>query len=129
MLGDFLLPVLLNIPALFFKESLNYCGQRSDETFTGMEATQVWEFLDRVLDSDSYESPLNTDKLEETYRKFCICPGFSEAFDGEIAFLLEDNEGERFILKDSTSQAIKEVRLRPATYRSVVESFLVFQEH
>jgi hypothetical protein len=31
MLGDFLLPVLLNTPAFFFKESLNYCGQRRDE--------------------------------------------------------------------------------------------------
>ena len=124
MLGDFLLPVLLNTPALFFKESLNYCGQRRDETFTGMEAAQVWEFLDTVLYSDSYESSLNPDELEETYRKFCICPGFSEAFDGEIAFLLEEDDEERFIWQDATSQAIQEVRLRPATYKSVVESFL-----
>jgi len=123
-LGDFLLTVILNVPALFFRESLKDCGQRRDETLMGMDAEQVWNFLDAVLYAPDYKSSFSPEELEKKYRKFCICPGFSEAFDGETAFLLEDDEGERCIWMDSRSKLIKKVRLRPETYKNVVESFI-----
>ncbi|MBD2501668.1 Imm42 family immunity protein [Anabaena azotica] len=123
-LGDISLTVILNIPMLFFQQSLKDCEKRRSDFFNQMNAEAVWELLYSAL-YDNYESDINESyELDKKYRKFCICPGFSEAFDGEIAFLIEDEQEERFIWMDAQTEQIKEVRLRPETYKNVVESLL-----
>lgn len=126
VIGDFSQIVILNVPYTSFKYSLTECGKRQDPTLRRMTAIEVWYFLDSALYGDNIESHFNSEELEQKYRKFCICPGFSEAFDGETAFLIEGEEEERFIWKDFVSQSIKEVRLKPKTYKDIIESFITW---
>lgn len=126
VIGDFSQTVILNVPYTYFKYSLTECEKRQEPTLMRMTAVEVWKFLDHALYGDNVESYLNAERLEHKYRKFCICPGFSEAFDGETAFLIEGEQEERFIWKDFASQSIKEVRLKPKTYKYIIEFFLAW---
>ncbi|HLP89364.1 MAG TPA: Imm42 family immunity protein [Nostocaceae cyanobacterium] len=129
MIGDFTQTVILDVPYDYFKNSLVHCGQRKDPILMKMTTVEAWQFLNLALYGHNDEDDVNLDQLdllEEKYRKFCICPGFSEAFDGETAFLIEDEQGERFIWKDFTSQLVREVRLKPETYKRTIESFIAW---
>ncbi len=123
IIGDFTQLVMLDVPYAYFQDSLIECGQRKDIDLIKMTAIETWEFLNFAL-YGNHESDIISEQIEEKYRKFCICPGFSEAFDGEIAFLIEDENEERFIWKDFLSQSIKDVRLKPETYKRTIESFI-----
>ncbi len=123
-IGNFSITVMLGIPVQAFYSSLKYCGKRKDVALMAMSATQVVEFLDSALYGDNSYSLSELSELEEKYRRFFIGLDFSEAFDGEMAFLLEDDEGERFIWRDYTTKSAKEVRLKPGTYKKVVESYI-----
>ncbi|RUS97107.1 hypothetical protein DSM107003_18480 [Trichormus variabilis SAG 1403-4b] len=125
-IGDFSLTVMLNVPYSYFQSSLTECGKRQDSNLMRMTALEVCQFLDSALYGDNLESHWSSEELEKKYRKFCICPGFSEAFDGEMAFLIEGEKEERFIWKDFLSQSIKEVRLKPKTYKYIIESFIAW---
>ncbi|MEA5516988.1 Imm42 family immunity protein [Nodularia sp. UHCC 0506] len=126
MIGDFSLTVILDIPYAYFKDSLTECGQRKDPFLMGITAVEAWNFLESALYGDNSESDWSSEQLEQKYRKFCICPGFSEALDGETAFLIEGEQEERFIWRDFASQSIKELRFKSETYKHIVESFVVW---
>lgn len=129
IIGDFSLTVILDVPYSYFKQSLTECGQRKDPILMKMTAVESWNFLDSALYGDNSEFHWSSEQLEEKYRKFCICPGFSEAFDGETAFLIEDEQEERFIWKDFMSESIHEVRLKSETYKHTIESFVAWYSH
>lgn len=124
-LGDIEQVVLLNTPAINFKYSL---VDRKDKQFETMNAEDIWNFLYKVLydeDTDNLDPALTSEEIEVKYRRFCICPGFSEAFDGEFAFLTEGQQEERFIWLDLSTHMIKEVKLPIGTYEGIVQSFVL----
>ncbi|MBE9201092.1 MULTISPECIES: Imm42 family immunity protein [unclassified Nodularia (in: cyanobacteria)] len=133
VIGDFSQTVILDLPYSNFKISLTECGKRQDSNLMKMTPGEVWEFLNSAIYGDNSDDNMasysHLAKREQKYRKFCICPGFSEAFDGEIAFLIEGEEEERFIWKELVSQTIKEVRLKPQTYKYIIESFTAWYSH
>jgi len=53
-----------------------------------------------------------------------MCPNGSEAFDGELAVLIDREGGDSLIWQDFADKNIREIRLVPGEYQDVVRSFL-----
>jgi hypothetical protein len=130
-IGDISMSVILNTPLTFFKESLTYCGQRYYQLFNEMNSQEIWDFLYVALynDSDSDDNNTNWKTMidnETNYQKFSVFTNFSECFDGEIAFLVENDHEEKLIWQDFESKMIQEISLAKGTYQSVVESLIAY---
>ena len=128
-IGDISMLVILNTPVTFFYESLKYCGQRYYQLFSEMNSQNIWNFLYLALynDPDSYDNNANWKTMIDNkidYQKFSIFTNFSECFDGEIAFLVENDYEEKLIWQDFKSKMIQEISLAKGTYQSVVESLI-----
>jgi|GEM_PF-2057924 len=153
-IGDFSLLVMLNIPYIHFGDSLQECGKRHDPFLISMSAIEAFNFLDSTLYGD-IEKVLSYAQLEDEFRKiwtiqsdleefdkqqifleelaskygkYNICTNFSEAFDGEKCFVIEGKKAERFIWKDDKSDSIREIILKPDTYKHVLGSFVTWFE-
>ena len=120
-LGDYEQRVLLQPIADYLRETLDHQGQRSSELLSGLTSEQV---LDRVYTALYGEVTENSGQQWQQYQKFCICPNGCEAFDGEVAVLLEDAEGERWIWRDFFDKKVYEMRLNRDEYEATVEAFL-----
>jgi hypothetical protein len=94
-----------------------------------MNSQKIWDFLYLALynDPDSYDNNANWKTMIDNkidYQKFSIFTNFSECFDGEIAFLVENDYEEKLIWQDFKSKMIQEISLAKGTYQSVVESLI-----
>jgi hypothetical protein len=98
-----------------------------------MKTQDIYDFLYTVLYGENTDSlntldpSLSAEELEARYRKFCVCPGFSEAFDQDVAFLVtgdERDENKRFIWLDRSTDTVKEIKLPIGTYENVVNAFV-----
>jgi hypothetical protein len=125
-LGERDVTVMLTLAGDFFADSLRFQGQRRDEALDGKKATEVWTTSYGAAYGEGGASVEECLELGRRYRKFFICPGGSEAFDGEFAVLLEQPNGARFIWRDFEDKQIREVLLEPGEYESVVRAFLAW---
>jgi hypothetical protein len=133
-IGDLSMSVILNTPINFFKESLKDCGKRYCDIFNDLNSQEIWDFLYLALYNDQDISNLNdfyrdailNPKID--YQKFSVFTNFSECFDGEIAFLVEQDQTERLIWQDFESKIIQEIDLARGTYQNMVESWLNYLE-
>ncbi|NJN10829.1 MAG: hypothetical protein HC815_23690 [Richelia sp. RM1_1_1] len=125
-LGQLPLTVLLKTPVTHFQESIIQCGKRRQKKFETMNSSEVFNFLQAALWGEPEENRSNIDIIEEykEYEKFNISTNFSESFDGESLYLIEDDRKERFIWKTFDSEQIKEINLALGTYEKIVQSFL-----
>jgi hypothetical protein len=94
-----------------------------------MTDIEVIDFLDEALWGNS-DSDLNFLELnnileqEKEYAKYNVCINFSESFDGESLYLIETDNGERFIWKRFESETIKSIEVGNNVYKSVIKSFI-----
>jgi len=155
LVGDFSVLVMLNIPYIHFRNSFQQCGKRQNPSLINMSAIEAFNFLESVLYGNSIEELLSYTELEDEFRKICmiqsdieefdkvqifleelaekyskydVCTNFSEAFDEVKCLLIEGKKEERFIWKDYKSDSIREIILKPDTYKHVLESFITWFE-
>jgi Immunity protein 42 len=121
--------VILNTPIEFFRESISFSGQRQNDELANMTNSEVMDFLDEALwgnngsdlDFLSLEDIL---QQEKKYAKYNICTNFSESFDGESLYLIETDNGEKFVWKQFGSETIKSIEVGHKVYKSIIETFL-----
>lgn len=121
--------VVLNTPVVFFNESISFSGQRQNDRFANMTDSEIMNFLDEALWGNSNPNIdfIELDDIleqEKKYEKHNICVNFSESFDGESLYLIEINNGEKFIWKKFGTETIKSIEVGNKVYKSVIESFL-----
>jgi len=123
-MGDDTTVVLLNTAALMFQGRID-CSTREDKRLNTKTDKEIWEFLNTVL-FEEQESALFAEVVENYHKfsNFCIFPGPSEAFDGETAFLIEEETVERFIWQDQLTKKISSETLPRGTFRQLILSFL-----
>ncbi|MFN6364572.1 MAG: hypothetical protein ACK4V0_01925 [Aphanizomenon sp.] len=72
-------------------------------------------YLALYNDPDSYDNNANWKTMIDNkidYQKFSIFTNFSECFDGEIAFLVENDYEEKLIWQDFESKQVKHRTIR-----------------
>ncbi len=129
-LGQSDLRVVLEVPVFNFERSLDECGTRKMDLFSEMNAMETHHFLESVLWGKPEETKSTADIMKEDkqYSRFNICINFSESFDGESLYLIEEPSNERYIWKKFGSEKISEARLESGTYKKVINSFLSWFE-
>jgi hypothetical protein len=125
-LGNYEQMIILSPIADYLRTTLCYQGERQDETLINILPEQALNIIYSALYGDDNNVENNQDKNQQwkQYSKFCICPNGCESFDGELAVLLEDCEGEIFIWRDYYDRKVYEMRLEADEYESTVQAFL-----
>lgn len=125
-LGQFALTVPLKIPVTCFKSSITKHNSRKGGKFNSMCKSEVYDFFESTLWGEPEENKSRQDIVREfqKYQQFNICANFSESFDGESLYLIENDDKERFIWKSFYSEEVKEIYLESGTFKKVVKSFL-----
>lgn len=130
-IGDYQQTVLLSPIADFFRSTIGSHDRRIDDELGGLSPEQIVAAVKTVLFDDAgSELPYDETRLRrlERYRKLCICPNGCEAFDGELAVLIEREAGESFIWQDFTDKRVRELRLAQGDYEAVVRMFLAWAD-
>ena len=121
-LGDFSAVVALGGPVDFFRRSLTFARQHTDEIFLNKTSAEIIPLVYGFLYENSDDSLVDQVALERRYRKFVLMPNGCESFDGEFALLVDDRHGQRFIHKWGAE--IQEILLPEAYYELVISEFL-----
>ncbi len=123
-IGDPEATVILNLAADFFGNTLRYRGARRDEALADRAGPEMLKFLEAALFGEGGESVEDCLELESRFRKYVICPGGSESFDGEFAALVEHPSDDELLWKDFASKTIHSLTLEAGEYDRIMRSFL-----
>jgi len=123
-LGEPEVCVMLNIPVMSFQEFVNSSAKVND-SFVSQDPLDIWQFLSETLygDQEHLRSSEIVDR-ENQYRGFCLFPNSSEAFDGEMAFLVEYQNSELFVWQDWESKQIYHLFMPLGTAKDVLRNFI-----
>ena len=123
--------VLLQTPALFFREFLDRRGWRNHFTLEAKPKTEVLRIVDWALYSDGEQS--QEEHLYLPYREFApdyqrceVCPRLSPSFDGSLAVLLEYQHTARFIWRACEATETLETFLRLGECQAAMRGFVDF---
>jgi len=96
------------------------------KTLESKSSEQVLTIVYEALYGNATDETTNQEIHQrwEHYSKFCICPNGCEAFDGELAILLEHQGGEKFIWRDYEDRKVYETMLKSGEYEAVIQLFL-----
>lgn len=128
-LGNYEQTIILWPAVSFISGTLRFSGHRYNSWISKANSIQTLEFIKDIL-SEIYSTLNQTEALQkikenrECYQKFRVSPDVSEAFDGEFAILLDQNDRELLIWQDYETRKINEVQLATGEYEAVVQSFL-----
>lgn len=127
-IGDDQQPVLLSPIADFFRSSIRFKDRHIDE-LVGLRPEQILGAIKTALFSPSENRP-SFEKASRSrlakYRKVCICPNGCEAFDGEMAVLIDREDSESFVWQDYADKRVHELRLERGGYEAVMRMFLAW---
>jgi len=126
-IGNYEEAVLLSPIADFLRGTIRRRDRRISAELASLPPEQILEAVKNALSGKAGGEPQTGDASRrgwERYRQLCICPNGCEAFDGELAALIERDGGESLIWQDFTDKRIRELRLAPEEYENVVRSFL-----
>src|SRR5215475_3800822 len=113
-LGAYEQTIILNSISDFLRGTRRFQGQRHDTTLLSLPPEKALDVVYSALYGDPERGTSDHDIHEQwrRYSKFCICPNGCEAFDGELAILLEGPQGEeRFIWRELSTKSVYEIRL------------------
>lgn len=123
-IGDYSVTAPLGVPAAYFRQVISHIGKRRDRRIDSKSKDEVVSFLKAALYGDMGTTLRECAELEKRFRKFVVCPGPGESFDGEFA-VFADNENEtRFIWEDTGSERVRETGLSISEYLEPICSFL-----
>jgi hypothetical protein len=124
-IGDYDQTVLLRPVADFLRATIRYQSKRSDPALSCLSPEQILDNIYKALYGDRQVGPqADSEHARARYSKFCICPNGCEAFDGELAVLMEQDTEERFIWRDFADRSVNEIRLGANEYEACVRAFL-----
>jgi hypothetical protein len=123
-IGDYEQAVLLPPIADVFRDTIRRRDRRIGGELIGLTPEEIIGKVKAVLFDEGERNRL----LMAKYRELCICPNGSEAFDGEMAVLIEREGAESFIWQDFTGKRIREIRLAPGGYEGVIRVFLAWAD-
>ncbi len=100
--GEFRQNLVLNTPALFFRDFLAKPGPRNHFSFGGKSGEEILRIIYWALYSDGENSAeeqvyLQYRQFDDIYEKCELCPGLCPSFDGSEAVLLEEEHQDRVI--------------------------------
>jgi hypothetical protein len=125
-IGAFEDTVDLGVPAQHFRHLLSSTGSRHDGQLSALGPEAALMLVENSLYGDHIGSLSESVEMENRYRRFCICPGGGEAFDGEFVILIETTDRERFIWREAGTGIVHEVSLPLGEFGLVVTSFLTY---
>jgi len=123
-LGDSEVTVMLNVPVRSFQKFVTGSA-RVNDSFPSQDPIEIWQFLSETLYGDQGILQLSEIvAIEHQYRGFCLFPNSSEAFDGEMAFLVEYPHSELLIWQDWESKQIYHLVMPLGTAKGVIRNFV-----
>lgn len=126
-IGNYEEAVLLSPIADFLRGTIRRRNRQIEAELESLPPERILEAVKNEIFRETGGKPKSEDTSRrpgKRYRELCICPNGCEAFDGELAVLIDRNQGESFIWQDFADKNIRELRLVPGEYGDVVRSFL-----
>jgi hypothetical protein len=125
-IGDFEQIMVIAVTTGFFSGFLERSGERYDPQLNSLSALDLVSTLCDALFGDGQQDLKETAQQGQRFGKYCVCPGGGEAFDGWLAFLLEDQNKTRFIWQDTSTGQIDEIDLVSGEFEDIVRHFIVW---
>jgi hypothetical protein len=122
-IGDYEVPVVLSVWAHRCSQFIADTRNRKNPVLFDLPAEEVLNTISEnlygreAIDGDAQDN-------EKRFRRYCICPNSCEAFDGELAILIEGSSSDRFLWRDYATGQVHEQSLEPGLVRNVLISFL-----
>jgi hypothetical protein len=125
-IGDFSQTVILTVTVGFFEDFLQHTGQRHAPELEHLPVHLLISLLYDALFGDSALTLHEAAQLGKLFRKYCVCPGGGEAFDGWLAFYIEGRYSSRFMWLNSMDEQEGEVELEPGEFEAVIQAFIAW---
>jgi hypothetical protein len=112
-IGNFTQALMLSVPVSGLDYLLDHRGKLDASELCNIPKEQVFHLIRTSLynvngeDKDMRELV----RLENMYRRYVLCPGLCEAFDGDTVIVLECEDNVRIVWKAYESSATNEVHL------------------